>query len=310
MEENIMSDKVERSIYFYEFFSFDKNNDKIQAKESGSIVRFFHKLLEDQKNSESFKNFAVHMLQGEEFIIVDEESDEFIKFRIVLCKENALPYIENNGKLENLESYIDADKNIAEVTHCILFKNYCILGAEFNFSGARATSIPEYIAKRTEGDLITQCHAKLNYNAYQKLIEEETFTLFDFTVATNSEAYMKVLSNKSIFSAIQAAVPESDTMEVVIKKKKTKRNFNSGFTLPISFTEIKDLLQNYREDIKKLNVSQGNYSEKIDLLADKFVGKAFLAKTKDRVIDQNEMYASIINFFNSDVKQYCKKWEE
>ena len=103
------------------------------------------------------------MQQGEEFIIVEDETTDIIKLKIVLCRENALPFVENDGKLENLETYIDTDKNIAEVTHCIFFKKYGIMGAEYNFSGARVTSIPEYISKRTDGNTHTQCHLKINY---------------------------------------------------------------------------------------------------------------------------------------------------
>ena len=302
------SNQIKRSIYYYEWFTHShssETNEVIRDKSSEKLVELLQNLFEKQKIADSYRNFIVKTSQGEEFIIVDKVEESSISFRIVLCRENALPYIEKNGKLEGLGTYIDADQNIAEVTHCVFFCKYGILGAEYNNNGARATSITEYMIKRTNSDSIPTCRAKLNYDVYSKLIQDETFTLFDFSVATNSEAYNKVLSKKSIFSAIQATVPESDTMEVVLKRRKTKKNKNVGFQLPITFDEIKDLLTNYREDIRKLNVSQNGIGNAVDLLTDKFVGKVILAKTADRMIDSKEMYASIISYFGDNVERYC-----
>lgn len=302
---------IRRSLYYYELFAFTKGTDGLKKDKSSKVViDFFHKLYERQRAVDSYRDFAVHMQQGEEFIIVENETEDIMKLKIVLCRENALPFVENDGKLENLETYIDTDKNIAEVTHCIFFKKYGILGAEYNFSGARATSIPEYISKRTDGNTYTQCNLKINYDTYSKLIEGETFSLFDFAVKTDSEVYNKVLAKKSIFSALQMTVPESDTMEIVLRKRKTRKNKQSGFGIPFTFEELKDLIGIYREDIVKLSVSQGQISDSIDLLADKFVGKVFIAKTKNRVIDSEEMYESIVSFFDTEVALHCQKWEE
>lgn len=307
----MQQDSIQRSLYYYELFAFTQGTDGLKKdKSSKVIIEFFHNLYEKQQVVESYKDFAVQIQQGEEFIIVEGETEDIIKLKLVICRENALPFVENAGKLENLETYIDTDKNIAEVTHCIFFKKYGILGAEYNFSGARATSIPEYISKRTDGNTYTQCHPKINYDTYSKLVEGETFSLFDFTVKTDSEVYNNILSKKSIFSALQTTVPESDTMEIVLRKRKTNKNKWCGFNIPFTFKELKNLIGTYREDIVKLSVSQGKMSDSIDLLADKFVGKVSIAKTKDRVIDSREMYDSIAVFFNTEVALHCQKWEE
>lgn len=307
----MQQDSIQRSLYYYEFFSFSQREGGLKKdKSSKGLINFFHKLYEEQKIAENYRDFIVQVQQGEEFIVVESETEDIVKLKLVLCRENALPFVENAGKLENLETYIDTDKNIAEVTHCIFFKKYGILGAEYNFSGARATSIPGYVSKRTQGNVYTQCHPKINFDTYSKLIEGETFSLFDFTVKTDSEAYVNMLAKKSIFSAIQKTVPESDTMEIVLRKRKTRKNKQCGFDIPFTFEELKDLIGIYREDVVKLSVSQGKMSDSIDLLADKFVGKVSIAKTKNRVIDSKEMYESIVDFFNKEVALYCQKWEE
>lgn len=116
-----------------------------------------------------------------------------------------------------------------------------------------------------------------------------------------------MLAKKSIFSSIQKTVPDADTFEVVLKKRKTKKNKFSGFVLPFTKNETKELLEKYREDIIKFNVSQGSIADKIDLLSDKFVNKVTLVRTAERTIDSNDMYSRINNYFNGSVVQYCKK---
>ena len=144
------SNQIKRSIYYYEWFTHShssETNEVIRDKSSEKIVDFLHNLFEKQKIADSYRNFIVKTSQGEEFIIVDKVEESSISFRIVLCRENALPYIEKNGKLEGLGTYIDADQNIAEVTHCVFFCKYGILGAEYNNNGARATSITADMAE-------------------------------------------------------------------------------------------------------------------------------------------------------------------
>jgi hypothetical protein len=302
------SNEITRSIYYYEWYTHSRSKDTdevIRDKSSDKIVDFLNEIKEKQASANNYKDFMVKTSNGDEFIIVDDYDENQIKFRLVLSRENALPYIEENGKLEGLNTFLELNQNIAEVTHCVFFCKFGILGSEYNYNGARATSVVEYMLKRNNDDLMPRCRVKLNYDSYSKLIKNETLTLFDFSVVTNSRAYNEVLANKSIFSAIQSTVPESDTMEVVIKKRKTKKNNRVGFWSPISFDEIKDLLTNYREDLRKFNISQSEMGKAIDLLTDKFVGKTTIIKTPDRMIDSNEMYESIANYFEKSVKRYC-----
>lgn len=306
------SNQIKRSLYYYEWFTHSYNHETNTVcidKTSRKIIEFLTDLYNKQLKSDSYTDYMVHTSQGDEFIIIDSKDDKQICFRIALRRDNALPYVEKDGKLEELGSVISEDQNLTEVTHCVFFTEYGILGAEYNNNGARATSVSDYMVKITGTDSLPNCRVKLNYDAYSKLIRDETFTLFDFAVRTNSEAYNRVLSSKSIFQVIQATVPESDTMEVVLRRRKTKKNNQVGFSLPLSFEDIRNLLTNYRDDIKRFNVSQYGMNESIDLLSDKFVGKVSMAKTANRTIDSEAMYISISDYFNSDVEQYCLKQE-
>lgn len=70
------------------------------------------------------------------------------------------------------------------------------------------------------------------------------------------------------------------------------------------------LSQNITKKLKVLNVSQSGIGNAVDLLTDKFVGKIILAKTSDRMIDSEEMYASIVAYFGSNVEKYCNAMKE
>lgn len=300
---------VDRHLYYYDLYALCQDEKTKKYTRSGNLVSdFFETLFDIQKGVADYKDFVEQTRNKDNmFIIVDTLEASHIDFRIVLCRTDALPFIEKAGKLEKLGDYIDADQNIAEITHCVFFPEYDIMGAEYNFSGARPTAISDYILKRGIAANLVTCRAKLNYDAYEKLIEGEEYSLFDFSVRTNSDAYNKVLSKKSIFRAIQAEVPETDTFEVVLKKRKTRKNKFSGFTAPLSRGEIKYLLDNYRDDIERFSVSQTTFNNQIDLLSDKLVNKVVMTRTNERTIDSEEMYKEIRRYFDATVVKYCKK---
>lgn len=306
---NMAKTTVERHLYYYDLYALCQDEKTKGYIRSGNLItEFFETLFNLQNGITDYKDFVEKTRNKDNiFVIVDTFDISYIEFRIVLCRTDALPFIEKEGKLEKLGDYIDEDQNIAEITHCVFFPAYNIMGAEYNFSGARPTTISDYILKRgTSAELVT-CRAKLNYDAYEKLIEGEEYSLFDFSVKTDSDAYNKMLSQKSIFRAIQAEVPETDTFEVVLKKRKTRKNKFSGFMAPLSQEEIKYLLDNYRDDIERFSVSQSTFNDKIDLLSDKLVNKVIMTRTSERTIDSKEMYKEIRRYFDSTVVKYCKK---
>ncbi len=299
---------VNRSVYYYDLCVSMKNESSgLYEERKEPVDAFFLELFKVQEQASDNSAFLKKTKNGDDFfVIVDTVEEECVEFRIVLCRTDALPFIERDGKLDKLGDYIEEDQNIAEITHCVYFRKYGVMGAEFNFSGARPSAIAEYIMVRKPEMGFVCCRAKLSFDAYSRLLKDKEFTLFDFAVKTNSDAYNNVLANKSIFSAIQATVPESDTMEIVLKKRKTKKNNHTGFSLPLGDDEIKELLSKYRDDIGKFRVSQFAISDPVDLLSDKLVHKVSLIKTEERTIDSLSMYGAIKGYFNSTVKTYCE----
>lgn len=300
--------EIKRNIYYYDLQASKRNVVTGRYEKSGKVIdQFFLDLKEQQKYVSEYSDFLCKASNGDDyFVVIDNVTELYIEYRIVLCRTDALPYIETYGKLEKLGDYIDKNQNIAEITHCVYFREYGIMGGEYNFSGARPTIIANYITRRLN-DVVASCQVKLNYDTYKQLIEGEEFSLFDFSVKTNSEAYNDILSRKSIFSAIQTTVPGSDTMEIVLKRRKTSKNKFSGFELPLDFEEIKELLTNHREDIEKFKVSQGTIGNALDLLSDKLVHKVTFVQTDERTIDSKAMYKEIRNYFNETAVGCCNK---
>lgn len=295
---------VTRSIYYYDLYEWRrKNNKDAYIYSSKLIMKLLKDIYDKQRTADTYKEFLQSHNSGSDyFIVVDSYEEKLIKFRIVMCRKDALPFVEQDGKLEMLDQYLGANQNIAEITHCIYYPDTKIMGAEYNASGARATSVGNYLKAYNSDECFITCRAKYNYEAYNKIIAGEELSLFDFEVKTNSAAYTNVLANKSIFQVFQHNYPESDTFEVVLRKKKTKKNKFTGFASPLDMTEIKDLLQMYKEDIKKFKISQGKGSEKIDLLSDKFMSKVSVVRTSQRIIDSKDIYDKIDAYYLSDVK--------
>ena len=307
---DIMNNIVKRSLYYYDLiwreYDDNKKNFKDIKNKDKRFIRFLRKFLLKDDEIINPKYIIKTDKDDQVFIITDEITDEYVKFRLVLCKTNALPLIEQSGKLEELSEIIDDEQNIAEVTHCIYFVNRGILGAEFNFFGARVSAIASYMKKilfDDDGDdknYAIRFNEKINEKAYEQLSDKKGMTLFKIGYKPDSEAYAKILSHHRVFSGPYNANPEADIIEITIKKRKTKKN-NAGLEEILSHEEIKELVNKYRTDLSNFSISQGVYSDCIDLLSDKMVGKVELVRTNRRTIDRMDMYSKIIQFYEDNI---------
>lgn len=139
------------SSLFYDFVVTELNADKKAVKSEQQNKRIiktlqylkntYNKIINAQ-NEEEAKNLYEKLFVPTEkddlvYVIVEDEikEDEPIKFKIVLSKTNALPYIDKIGKLSDMDHELKGNFNLAEITHCIYFPETQIMGAEFNFYG-------------------------------------------------------------------------------------------------------------------------------------------------------------------------------
>lgn len=229
------------------------------------------------------------------------ESGFPIEFRLVLCREDALPYVEDKGLLKFLSEYLPKNFLLAEVTHCVIFPEYNIMGAEYNFSGARATAIRAYLPRIYSKIEYVYCANRLDDNVLNKLRADEKFSLFSISVKNGSGAMTELMNKRSIFGLPFVDIPDVDVFEVTLKRRKSKRH--GGFDCPIPVEDINDFIKNYREDIKSFKVSQrAIQTDAIDLLHDKLVQVSQMTKTINKIIDSKEAYREIKTFFDTAIK--------
>lgn len=302
---------VTRSLYYYDLYwkYFDeKSGDFVNVKRKGEKFENFLKKFYFKEKKVNGKYISTTENEDNLFIITDKIENDKVCFRIVLCKTNALPLIEQDGELEELEKYINKKQNIAEITHCVFFKDTNIIGSEFNFSGARISALNWYIPR-----ILSICGddqkayqikfvPKIDNDAYRKLAKNETITLFDMTFKPDSEAYKNVLARNSLFSGAVKNVPDAEIIEITLKRRKNKANSYVGMNDVLSSSDLKELLTKYRDDIGRLYISQGSYCDAIDLLSDKLVSKVDIVRTKKRTIDSKDAYKKIEEFYKEEVK--------
>lgn len=302
--------KIPRSFYYYDLalYDYDKDGNLHKIKkyvemyyDAFDYIAELRKKIE--KNKEESSKLEVATDGGDRvYIIVDKvEVGKPIEFRLVLCRSDALPYVESNGLLDFLTKYLPKDFSLAEITHCVIFPEHNIMGAEFNFSGARATSIKVYLPKVFDKIGYVYCANKLNSKTVDRLRKNEGFSLFQMGIKNDSDAMQYLMESKSIFSLPFAKIPDVDTFEIVLKRRKSKKN--GGFESPIPIDVMDEFIRKYRDDIKSFKVSQGAIqSDAIDLLHDKLVKVSAVTKTVNRTIDSKQAYHEIKTFFDTVVR--------
>lgn len=318
-------DKVNRSIYYYDVAAYKnlENNKGMTRikKQSDVIIKCFETIDKLNKNlaKETDKLKRVQILQKLEqntingdriYILVDniDKDSGIIRFRIILCRLDALPYIEQGGQLTNIGSVIEGDFNIAEITHCVLFTKYGVMGAEFNFNGARPSAISFYLPNFDQKIAHFSCKGKMRKDAFEKLIDNGEYSLFELGVKNSPEMRRILRDDMGMIQAFTQDIPDVDVYEVVLKRRKTSKK--KGFQLPIEIEKMKDFVDNNREQIQKFRVSQGTYKDSIDLLSDKLVCKSEFVLTENRSIDSESIYGLTENYFDDVVVDDCVEENE
>ena len=302
--------EILRSFYYYDLILYDYNEDGAFRRIKNYMDMYYDafsyiaKLRGKVEKGESDSSAIEVPTDGGDrvYIIVDKvNKGEPIEFRLVLCRSDALPYVENNGILDFLTKYLPKNFSLAEITHCVIFPEKNIMGAEFNFAGARATSIKIYLPKIFDKIGYVYCKNKLNSKVVDRLRKGEGFSLFQMGVRNDSRAMQFLMESKSIFSLPFTNIPDVDTFEIVLKKRKGKKC--AGFESPMPISMMDDFISNFRDDIKSFKVSQGSIQgDAVDLLHDKLVRVCKVTKTINRTIDSKQAYHEIKTFFDTNVK--------
>lgn len=272
------------------------------------------RILIEEKNC---KKIEVETENGDKLYVIvdgiyDDHENEYkhgeIDFRIVLCRNDALPYVESEGVLKFLSDYLPHDFSLAEITHCIIFIDKGVMGAEFNYAGARPSSIAEYLMAISKNIDYAKCIGLINNYAFEKVKSGKEYSYFELSVKNTPHMRKELLKQQGVFSALIHQVVDVDEYAILLKRRITKKK--KGFNAPMTTEEMKKFIMEYRDNIGKFKISQGAYKDAIDLLNDKLVCTSELTvKTENKMIDSGEAYREIQSFYYSDVKTYLERKE-
>ena len=231
-------------------------------------------------------------------------SKKAIQFRLLLCRDNLLPYIEENGDLTPLSDVIKRNQKMAEITHCILFMDKAILAMEFNFAGAKAKDLAIYLQEKSEATVLAEIEITnlINTNSLKKLKADGEMSLLQIRVNANSEVIKELIEEDDAFKALDCKRDNIDSVELVLRRKACKQR--SGFVIPcINADFVGKIFEKYKTDFSNVKVKYGYGTETIDLLAENYVCKAdFIPVKKTKTIDKDEAYEVMDEYYKKEVR--------
>jgi hypothetical protein len=300
-----LTDCILRSFYYYYIKALKKNSDGKLVEEEDQ-QECFYKAFENINAlfiNKKFEKLTIGITNGDRIHVIPDEvkRGNYIQFRLVLVRTNALPLVEQGGELAALTDYISDEFGLAEITHCVIFPEFGIMGTEYNNSGARATAMKEYLPKVVQDIEYLYCVPHLNQDVFKQLVDEKGLTLFQLEVRNTPFMKQYIAESQSVFRLLFSGFPESDTYEVTLKRRPGKNK--KGFTSPMSTDDMKDLIRNCDEDINKFKISQGSIQkDAIDLLGQKVVYKTEVIRTANKHVDSLDAYRILTDYFNEKVK--------
>ncbi len=310
---------VKRSLHYFDVVlqRLGKENEdsfvnyKNQSDKMISVFKYIQTLnskLKKEKDRDKRKTILQKMEYMTEngdklYVEVDDinENEEYIDFRLVLCRPDAFPYIEKEGELESIVGVVKGDFNLAEITHCVMFYKDGVMGAEFNFNGARPSAIAAYVGFKCDRVDKLVCTPKLRGDTFKRIADDRGYSLFKLKVRNTPDMKVFLRDGMGFIGSTIDEIDELDSYEIVLRRRvgKTKH----GFPALMKKDEMQDFIEKNIEDIEKFEINQGIYRDPINLLTDKMITKKEFIMTKKKTIDSKSMYDAIINYYASSVKE-------
>lgn len=310
--------KIERSIHYFDIDLQSIGNSgedsfvsyKNQAARMLSVFKSFQEY-NNKLKIEKDKKERLQLLEEMEYITengdklyveVDgiDEKEKTIRFRLVLCRPDAFPYIEQEGRLESIVGLVKGDFNIAEITHCVIFYEKCVMGAEFNFNGARPSAIAAYVNFKCNQVERMLCTPKLRGDTFKRIFDDRGYSLFQLKVKNTPDMKVFLRDKMGLIGSTINEIEELDTYEITLRRRVGKKKL--GFPGFMNKKEMKDFVEENVEDIEKFQINQGVYNDPINLLSDKMVTKKEFIITEKKTIDSDSMYEAIKNYYECSVK--------
>lgn len=309
------NETITRNFYYYDLALFNMVGSDIKPvnNQQEKFIEIFkyvknqigkiEKSTDKSEKKKILKNISAETEDGDLiYVIVDNITKEAIKFRIVLCRNNALPFVENNGELSSLTEYLPNGFSLAEITHCVIFPEDDIMGAEYNYAGARPSVISDYVSYALKKVDFALCRPKMKFDTFKQIIDGKPLGYFELSVKNTKEMKNALRRKKGLLAGITYNVPDVDQYEICLVRRITKTK--GGFNPLLTRDEMQDFILNNRDDIKRFRIGYGAKKDAIDLLNDKMVCKKKMIKTDKRTINSEDAYSTIVQFYGSNVKVY------
>lgn len=289
-------------------------NTAITCKDpKASLIETFKRIQKLKYHNSIFTpQYVVHQNSDGNYIyiIIDNLKSNKIEFRLLLCRDKLLPYIEENGKLTPLSNLLaNSFQRMAEITHCIFFLNTNTMAMEYNFAGAKIKELAEYLINKADYEYLSDISFLnlININTLKKLKANEEMSLLSIKVNANAYVINELIKADPSFKALNCNVDNVDQVELILRRRVSKKK--SGFIINgINSTFIGKLFVNNKSDFGRFKVRYGYGTEEIDLLSDNFICKeSFVPVGKTKTIDSEEAYQKMFQYYKDNVVNQVKK---
>jgi len=265
---------------------------------------FFYRMNINEDDISTGKNFNLDLLQSvlgplrfdtkdrylscgnsKSICLWDESLDGQIKIKIGDIRHAGLPNIEQKGEISPLE--MSDDQSLCEITHVVFFDNN-IVGAEFNFYGARISQLSNYFKKKCptlakikffpllNKDIQNQIDHLKDVSFLQMRMHKDYFHLLEKAEKSLADA----------FTAISDSV-DAPVLDVILRQTPRSKkslgqkvlNFLKNFVGGSSVQTILESMDTFK--VKGVN-DITNKIENFDFLKDKFISKRKVIKLEKR----------------------------
>lgn len=306
-------ESVKRKFYFYSIEAgyVNQTNTIIQYQ---NIAEPFYKLFCDiQKLKYSNKDYTINYLLYQNmdgnyiYIHVDNISKEKIEFKLMLCRDKLLPFIEEDGKLKPIsELFTNKKQKLAEVTHCVLYLEKNILGMEYNFAGAKTKNLIIYLeAKAKYGKVVNiKIDNLINEETLEKLQNNGEMSLLHIKVISGSKAIKQLIDADNAFNSLNITTGNIDFVELALRRGITKKK--PGFIIEgLTQNVLKEIFKQNKPDFDTFSVKYGRGSDIIDLLNENFVCKSeFMPISSTKIIEDADAYNVMNEYYNHEILDY------
>lgn len=307
------NETVKRKFYFYSVEAGYLNQSNTVTKYDNIADPFYKLFCDIQKLEYSNTDFSSNYLLYQNmygdyvYIHIDSINKEKIEFKLMLCRDKLLPFVEENGVLKPIyELFTNKKQKLAEVTHCVLYLEKNVLGMEYNFAGAKVKDLIIYLeAKAKYGNVVNiKIDNLVNEDTIEKIQNNGEMSLLHIKVLSGSKAIKQLADADNAFNSLNIASGNIDYVELVLRRGVTKKK--PGFIIQgLTKDVLKEIFKKNKTDFDKFSLRYGRGNDIIDLLNENFVCKRdFIPISNTKIIEDSDAYDLMNQYYKYEVLSY------